>query len=604
MPDTPESHMLYSSGSDQVMYFDALTTAAVRDELAEKALGGRFQRVLIPSEDSLALEIYAHGQATWLFASYHPQHASVHLSQRRLRRLVETESPLLLLLRKYVRDGRLTSVEQLPLERVLVLTVTKRLAVPEGKERAAVCKLIIEIMGRYSNIILTDEQGSILDSAKRIHPGMNRYRVVLPHHQYVPPPPQNKLPPDRCSPAILCQALRSAPTSKSGWQVLVETFRAISPLLAREIIYRATRQADATAKTLLAAEGTADRIDHALHELFSGVERHGWKPCVALEGEAVVAFAPYLLTHLPSVREVSGISQAITSFQEHADASRPHQLARNNLLESIKEERERLLRKRDSLQKGMDRVAEAGKLRTGGELILSYASQIAPGQAALEVDGLTIELDPRLSPVENAQAYFREYAKAKAARDEVPALLEEVRTALAYLDEMSGLVEIAEDAQTIARLRDELNETAFVRSGHGDSTSGAKRSLPSGKKTRKAKATPLKVAVNGFDVWIGRSGRENEEVTFEIGSPNDLWLHARGVPGAHVVIDTSHGDPDEATMEQVAALAASYSQARYSTKVPVDCTRRKHVRKVRGAPPGLVTYTNETTLTVRPGLDQ
>lgn len=586
------------------MYFDALTTAAVRDELAEKALGGRLQRVLTPSQDSLALEIYAHGQPTWLFASFHPQHASVHLCQTRLRRLIESESPLLLLLRKYVRDGRLTSVEQLPLERVLVLTIAKRLAAPEGEERAAVCKLIIEVMGRYSNIILADEQGNVLDSAKRVHPSMNRYRVILPRHQYVPPPPQDKLPPDHCTAGILCQALRSAPPSKPGWQVLVETFRAISPLSAREIVYRAMRQADATAGALLAAEGAAVQLNDALHGLFDGLASRAWRPCVALDGETVVAFAPYLLTHLPSVQEVSSISQAIAMFQERVDTSRPHQLARNNLLQSIEEERERLLRKRESLQRGMDRVAEVSRLRTCGELILAYACQIAPGQTTLEVDGLTIELDAKLSPIENAQSYFREYAKAKAARDEVPTLLEEVQTALAYLDEMGGLVEIAEDARTIARLRDELTEAGAIRKSHGDQLGGSKSSTAGKAKAKKAKAGPLKIVVNGFDVWVGRSGRENEEVTFGIASANDLWLHARGVPGAHVVVDTSRGDPDEATMEQVAALAAGYSQARYSAKVPVDCTRRKHVRKMRGAPPGMVTYTNETTFTVRPSLNQ
>lgn len=438
------------------MYFDALTTAAIRDELAQKALGGWVRKVMLPSDDMLAAEIYARGQPVWLIASFNPRHAHVRLTQQRLHRTIETESPLLLLLRKYVRDGRLANVEQLPLERVLILTVAKRLVTPEGEERATECKLIIEIMGRYSNIILADDEGIVLDCAKRIYPSMNRYRVTLPHHPYTPPPPQDKLSPLDCSPASLASVVRLAPSHKPVWQTLVEGFRATSPLLAREVVYRATGRADTSVGDLLAEPDGVEMVSRSLVGLMDPIETHQWQPSIATEGDVVTAFAPYLLTHIPNVAEAGTVSEALARFYLETEAARPHQLARARLLKLIEQERERIRRKIGSLEAGLAKAADTSRLRMYGELILAHASGIEPGQRTLEIDNLRIDLNPQLTAIANAQAYFHEYAKAKAASSEVPTLLDEARTALAYLDEEAALVELAEDEPMLAQLRDEL----------------------------------------------------------------------------------------------------------------------------------------------------
>jgi predicted ribosome quality control (RQC) complex YloA/Tae2 family protein len=309
---------------------------------------------------------------------------------------------------------------------------------------------------------------------------------------------------------------------------------------------------------------------------------------------------------------VESISVAVDQYFEHTETARPHQLARANLQKVIDSERDRLIRKKESLERSLERVTEANRLRQSGEMILAYSSQIQRGQKTLEVDGLSIALDPLLTPSDNAQAYFKEYSKSKAAQEGVPALLEEVNTALAYLEQTSTMLDLAEDARTITNLRSELTEAGFGRGGKAAAAKPQKQPKaqkfgPNGKikgnpKKLQAKAgpQPLRLKVDGFDVLIGRSGRENDAVTFELGSGNDMWLHARGVPGAHVIVKTTTGDPSAPTLAKIAGLAAYYSQSRYAGKVHVDYTRRRYVRKVKGGPPGLVTYINEETLTVAP----
>jgi len=579
------------------MYFDALTTAAICDELNEKVLGARVQKIVAPSEDSLAFELYANHQTNWLLVSHHPQHARIHLSEQKLQRLVGTDTPLLLLLKKYVRDGRLRSIEQLPLERVLILTFTKLVA--DGDTRATECRLIIEIMGRLSNIILVDDDGRVMDAAKRITPQMNRYRTTLPHQPYVVPPPQAKLDPEQCTTATLADAIRTLDRRKPAWQVLVDGFRGISPLAAREIVFRATGKTDASVQELTDNPSMIQAIAEQLRSLFHLTDTHRWDPTLAFEDGAILAFAPYRLTHLVGVNGVASISQAIAQFYSQVETARPHQLARVNLQRLISQEREKLVRRKEALERGLGQESEADRLRYSGQMILAYSQQIAPGQTVLEVDGRPIELDPRLTPSENAQTYFRRYDKIKAAQREVPALLAQTEISIAFLDQTSVLLDLAEDQETIANLRAELTEA-----GYGGSKVEPKPVKKAGKHGKmppqKHQAHPLRYRIDGHEVLVGRSGKENEAVTFDLASANDIWLHARGLPGSHVIIRVNGPDPTDATIRRVAALAAYFSQARHSSKVPVDYTRRRYVRKVKGAPAGFVTFSNESTLTVSP----
>ena len=561
------------------MNFDTLTLNAIAWELRRRVLGGRVQHIVLPDARSIALELYAAGRRHHLLASAHPQHARVHLVRAKVRRGVETETPLLLLLRKYVRGARLSAVEQPPWERILHLTF-------HGPEGATT--LVVETMGRHSNILLLDEAQIVLDAVKRVTPQMSRVRPILPRTPYRPPPAQAKALPDTFTQADLLELLEAAAPDEPLWRVLVRGVAGISPLAAREIAFRAT--GNATAPVAAAEHATA--VLAALQTLCAPAHTGAWQPTVVREGENVVAFAPYPLTHLGRYEEVESMSAAVETYYAHVTSRDAYAQARQAVQKLIDEARQRLERRREALQREHVAPEEVERLRRSGELILAYQWQIQPGQAALEVpyepEGkpLRITLDPRLSPVENAQAYFRRYEKAKRAAQEVPAALAQVAQQLDYLAQLETDLQLAENRSAIDEVRELLEETGLVRAP---------------RRRRKApRSRPLRFEFDGFTVWVGRNARQNDELTFRRASPNDLWLHARGIPGAHVIVKTGGREVPEAVLQRAAQLAARYSAARDEHHVDVDVTQVRHVRRMKGGAPGQVVYRGERTLRVSP----
>jgi predicted ribosome quality control (RQC) complex YloA/Tae2 family protein len=558
------------------MYFDAITLTAVADELRETLVGGRVQAVLQPDEFSIGLEVYAGRERRYLLASAHPQHARVHFVAGKLRRGTEKPSPFLLILRKYVRGGRVRDIDQPSFERVL------RISIDHPDEGTTT--LVIEVMGKYSNLVFVAADEIILGCLKPIGPQLNRYRVTLPKRPYVPPPPQEKTSPVSLTPKLLRDLFAKLPDDTTLWQALVRGVTGTSPLLAREVAFRATGRPDVPISTLAAT-------DYVCRELADLWRLRPWQPSVAKDGEHIVAFAPYRLAQYRQVEPASSISQAVESYFAQTIGADAYAGAKTALRRIIDVARERELRRREALTRALAEAESAEQLRADGELVLAYAATIAPGQSELvvEFDGSRrrITLDPKLTPVENAQMYFRDYKKAKAATREVPPLLERTEVELRYLDQLATDLDLASNGEEIQEV-----EAALAEAGH----------LP--KPRRRVKVAPSKPltlqSVDGFAVLIGRNARQNEEVTFGRGTPGDLWLHARGAPGAHVVVKSGSHDVPLSTIRQAAAWAAYFSAARDSTRVSVDYTRREHVRRIKGAKPGLVTYSHETTLAVKP----
>jgi len=560
------------------VYFDALTMAAVADELREKILGGRVQKVLLPDDLSVGLEVYSHGRRHYLLASAHPQHARVHLVGERLRRGVEKPTPLLLLLRKYVRHGRIAAIEQPSLERVLRIEVEH----PQGDT-----SLIIEVMGRHSNIVLVAADGAILDSVKRIGPNLSRYRTILPQRPYVPPPPQAKLDPTDVTELRLREMLSAAPPDEPLWRALVRGIRGVSPLLAREVAYRATGNAEALASQVTAISPLLDTF----REMLIPVWEHRWQPTVAKSDDRLLAFAPYPLTQFGTYEKVASISQAVEAYYREVVGEDAYAAAKKRVREAIAKAREQLRRKRESLQRALTPTDKIEELRLKGEMILAYAHRIAPGQRKLMVDQppLAIELDPRLSPAENARAYFAEYRKAKRAAEDIPALLERAELEMRYLDQLEADLDLAANWPEVEEVKAALAEGGYIREE---------------RRRRKAgRSEPLAFrSSDGLLILVGKNSRQNEEVTFRRAAPDDLWLHARDVPGAHVVVKAGGREVPQATLRQAAQLAAYYSQARGEAKVAVDYTLRRHVRRLKGAGRGMVTYKHERTIVVKPAL--
>lgn len=586
------------------MYFDTLTFNAVADELRQTILGGRIQRVVFPSELSVALEVYAHRQRYHVLLSAHPQFARVHLSTTRPSRGVQAESPLLLLLRKYILGGHIIALEQPDLERVMLLSIAKGVLsrnvtdddemitdeeapAEEMMEQDVLdaddllqTELIIEVVERRSNIILVNDDNIILECVRHITPAMSR-RPLQPREPYELPPRQQKRDPRHATAEGLIDAQEQAQQNDLA-RLLVQTYRGLSPQLAREMVYRCLKQT----KVPPTSDLPWDQLATTLQSIWNAPA----EPCVAVDETGPVAFAPYMLTHYDQVERQTGISRAVEHYYASREQLSDHQQRRSALEEVLGEKRKRLQRQQSQLQGELERAKELEHLRWEGEMIFAFLHAIQPQQTTLEVDGNSITLNPNNTPVENAQKRFKSYDKAKGALENVPERLQETEAMLAGLDELQALLSVAESFEQIEDISREAIELGYVQAPKGKN-----KAL----KVRRQKPLRL-ISEDGYTIYAGRSVNQNEQVTFKLANPDDLWLHVQGIPGAHVIIKSNGQEVPERTLHEAASLAAYFSQARTDAAVDVDVSHRRLVRRVRGGPPGLVTYRAEQTLRVAP----
>ena len=602
--------------------FDALAMRAVADELTTAIVGGRVQRVGLTDERTLILEIFAHGTRHQLLISDHPQAARVHLVAQRLTADAARITPFLLLMRKHVRGGRIAALAQPAFERTLALSIVK--AHPPVKERddapdddaveedtddpAALppgwtldeTTLIIEIMGRHSNTVLVGADGRILDALKRVPPSTSRVRPILPHLPYAPPPPQEKADPSTITTAQLRHLCLLAGEKTPLASALVGTLGGISPQVARELAFRATGRVDAPATAC-----DPDRLVTALREIVRPMHNGVWRPVLSMRDDTPVAFSPIPLASLAAnpettVEEGSSISAIVARFFAETDRATSHGERRNRLLHAIGDATTRIDTRLAALRGELRRAEDAEAYRRKGEAIYAYAYAIAPRQTVLQTDdGLTIALDAALSPSENAQRYFEQYRKAQRATEGVPECVAQAETERAYLGQMAALVETATVFDDLVTLEREWHDYAGARAVTQAKPQRGRPRPPAIRRPR-TYTTPA-----GHRLLVGRSGPQNEQVTFTLSHPEDTWLHARGVGGAHVIVQWSaehvpHAADDAKTVEMAARLAAYYSSARAAGHVEVDFAPRHQVRKIAGAGPGMVTYRGERTLRVEP----
>ncbi|MDQ3696381.1 MAG: NFACT family protein [Chloroflexota bacterium] len=612
--------------------FDVLTIAAVTDELAATVLDGRIQRIGLVDPRTITAEIYAGGERRYLIASADDRLGRLHLTESMPSVDAQLITPFGLLLRKYVRGGILIGIDQPPLERLVRLSIAKRVVPNHGtrgrlEENPATddeiaagvdeedefadnaevtyVHLMVELMGRHSNLILVDDAGKIMESAKRVTSSMSRVRPIQPRLPYTPPPAIDKPDPRRVTTAGIEQFLGAEPPGNGLARSLVSWLRGISPQMAKEIAFRATGTEGATMAAL--PPDAATLIARETRALFEPLLTSTWAPRVYQDDDdVVVAFAADPLGYLAgSMKEgaVPSISAAaaLAMGSDLGDAASPirHAQRRDRLLASIQAARERQQRRLHSVQEQQARAGETERLREWGDLIYAYLWQIEPGQAELRVDAAVVPLDPALSGKENAQHYFEQYRKAQGAGARTPELIAGIEADLGYLDQMRTLTEHAAGFNELEALAHEWESYSGKAPERGPRPEGARR------RPQPQRPRPL-LDDDGNAVYVGHSGNQNAQITFDLAGPNDTWLHARGVPGSHVIVRWRHpaGEERDATIEAAAALAAYYSAARGSAGVEVDVTRRRHVRKIRGSGPGMVTYRNERTIAVAPASER
>ena len=577
------------------MHFDALTLACIADELRSTILGGRVQQVLLPDAESTGLEVYAQRERQYLLLSAEAGAGRVHLSSVKLRRGAVQETPLLLLLRKYVRGAALAEVAQPDVaERVLYL----RFDHPEH----GVTALVVEPMGRLSNVLLLDAGGKILECVRRVPGGENARRVLLPGRPYAAPPPQGKLPPvDDGRPDYYDQL--AAVTAADGllWKAVVAHVAGVSPTQAREIAWRATGTADAPAR-----DAQTLAVAQALQEFWSPVQNGGWLPGNVMEEDVAVGFSPYPVHFRGQFMPCASMSEALERYYATPRDSRAqtaeeqpldeYAAARAQAAAQVRQAQQRVNRQLEALAADEPAPGEPAALRTQAEWLLALGYSVQPRQDTLEVDVqgdgseiLRIALDPQRTPVEQAQRMFKRAAKLERAAKIIPRRRAKLETDLEFLAQLEADVSMAENRPEIAAVQEELRDGGFAKAGP---------------KTKREKAPPPGDGVrrftspDGYEILAGRNARQNEAVTFRVSHSQDVWLHARGVAGAHVVIRSSGGPVSEASIRMAAQMAAYYSQARGERSAAVTMTERRHVRRLPGGHTGQVLVRNEETVYV------
>lgn len=575
------------------MHFDALTLACVAAELRQTIGDGRVQQVLAPDEQSIELEIYAHRQRFYLLIVAAGQAARVHLVTHKLRRGVDKPSPLMLLLRKYGRGSRLLQVMQSESsERVLLLQL-------EHPEHGAT-RLIIELLGQRSNVVLTNESGRILDCLQRVWPGETVSRPLVPGQTYAPPPPQDKLPPlDDGSADYYARLAQVVEQDGKLWRALVAAVAGVSPSLGRELAWRAAGSTEA------AASGTSIMaLVQALQELWNPVQTGAWQPGLWRENGELVGFSPYEAHVHGDFVPTESMSEALEKFylQQDGPAGAPDAYAglRASVAAALQRAEKRVERQLQALAGDEPAPGEAAALRTQAEWLLALSSQIEPRQAELVVDlgddTLRIALDPTKSPVEQAERMFKRAGRMERAERFIPTRRAKLYEDRAFLAQLSADLAMAENQPEIATVGEELAKSGLLPARQ-KSRPPAQRAPVSGQPRRF-------LSPQGFEIVVGRNARQNEQVTFEIAGNADLWLHMRDQPGSHVVVRSGGQPVSEETLRMAAQLAAYFSSARGERAAVVAYTPRRNVTRAGGGRPGQVYVRTEKTITVRAELPE
>jgi predicted ribosome quality control (RQC) complex YloA/Tae2 family protein len=638
------------------MQTDALTLAAVTGELTQMALGARVEDVIQPTPQSIALLLYGQGAKRWLAISAHPQLANMHLAASRPRKLVNEPPAFVMLLRKHLEGARLTAIRQPRWERVVELGFARG-----GPESGmATVWLTAELMGRQSNIILREDMtsgGEVLGALHIVPPGANRIRTLMPHVVYQPAPPQTRmlrgeqvprLAPERATPAQLetaaldILATAEGPSSAEPFagkrkgkakrdekptvvSLLMAHVAGCSRELAREVTFRALGTTDAA----LAPDLNWNSLSNEMRSFATLAESRAWRPTLVFathDAPMPDAFAVYEPRQFPgaTLRETPTVNEALATYYQDAEWRVTVEGAKGELRRLLQTNRERCQRKAEALQAELGGLDIARRLREEADLLLAFQSELPERAASVTLENpfaesglmesesptITLELDPRYGVIDNANRRYARYHKLQRAANLIPLQIAANDLELARVEQLQSDLALAETPQEIALVREEIVEAGYLRAKpdlrkgkqpKGGKGKQGKQGSQQGKQSSRG-GTPLRrESSDGFALLVGKNSRQNEEVTFHQAAANDLWLHARGVPGAHVIVKSGGRPIPEATLREAAALAAYYSQARESGAVEVDYTEQRYVRHMKGGGPGMVIYERERTLRVAPG---
>ena len=570
---------------EKTMAFDAIVTRAMVKELNDTILLGKIEKVYQPEKEELVLNIHTKKGNVKLFASASSSNPRIHFIETAPQ---NPPVPLsfCMLMRKNLQGGRIVKIEQKGCERIIeiYLETLNELGFTVSK------KLVFEIMGKHSNIILVDTvEGKIIDSIKRVSIDTSRVRQVLPGKLYEYPPAQDKIDYDK----ITEEELDGLEQNK---KTILARVGGISPNFAQELAARSARY-------------------KYLHNILDSIEQGTFQPCLYVSDEG--QFMEYYIMPLSAYEEVCNredfdtLSECMSKFFDNKDSSNRARQRSHQLTKNVGTMLNKLYLKKQRLSEDILKAENSDNLRLYGELLTANIHLAKTGASSVKVtnyyDGSEVEipLDSRFSASKNAQIYFKRYGKSKTAIKEKQVQLAETSADIEYLESVFTYLENSDSVEDIEAIRQELTETGYLR----------KRKV--NYKEKKFKAKPLKYkSPSGFTVLVGRNNKENDMLTMKTASKNDIWFHTKDIPGSHVILQLSEGNEkltgqqavlmeDEEIAEDIlfcCSIAAYYSKGRSSENVPVDYVRVRYVKKPAGAKPGMVIFTNNHTVWSTPKL--
>ena len=582
------------------MAFDGITVRCVSHELDTLLRGGRIDKIYMPLDDTLIISVRSLGENYKLLISCNPSLPRIHLTDK-TRENPENPPPLCMLLRKKLSGGRIISIKSPGIERICEIEVESQNEMGD----VISLKLICEIMGRHSNIILTDENGRICDCMRRIDGSISSMRLVLPGMPYDYPPGQNKILPMDADENTVKEVLYSCPNEKKLCDHLLENFGGFSPMIAREIVSRVCGSADPV--YMHVSKTQLDDMEKLICEMFKNISENVYCPVFITDDTGVLKdFSALEITQYGVLRAIKKPS-LIRELDRFYSARETHFMLRDrgsDLIKNVSNLLDRARRKASLQHEAVENSKSMEKIRRYGDLITANIYRIQKGDSRLVCEDyydencpqVEIPLETSLTPSENAQKYFTRYTKLKNTAREAKIQLELSLADIEYLESVQANIENCETLSELAEIKKEL-----VSAGYLKNTENRKNKKP--KKDAVPAPSQFKSS-DGFDVFVGKNNMQNDYLTLKMAKNSDLWFHTKNIPGSHTVIFAGGKEISETAIFEAAQLAAYHSKAKMSQNVAVDFTKIKFVKKPSGAKPGKVIYTDYQTIYVNPETEE
>ena len=572
------------------MAFDGIVISNIVSELKQKLTGGRISKIAQPEPEELVLTIKNQKDTYRLFLSANASLPLIYLTQE--AGLSPMTAPnFCMLLRKHIGNARITDVTQPGLERIVRLELEHLDEMGDLRHKS----LIIEIMGKHSNIIFCDDTDTIVDSIKHVSAAVSSVREVLPGRSYFIPNTTGKTNPLAADKDFFCSRFASG---KNIAAILSGSFTGISNVSAEEIVYRSGLDSSLAGEACSPEELT--RLWSAFSNVMDLIRTKNFSPCIAYDGNEPKEFAAFLLTGLTeyTLHTYDSISDVLYTYYNSRSAIARMRQKSSDLRHLVQNLIERTAKKADLQRRQLADTDKREKYRIYGELLNAYGYDCPPAAKSYEVFNyytdqmMTIPLDPTLTAKQNAQKYFERYNKLKRTYEALSTLTVETENELAHLESIMTSIDIAASDVDLDEIRRELSESGYIKSH-----------APRGRKDNRRKCIPYHyLSSDGFDIYVGKNNFQNEELTFKFAQGNDIWMHAKKTPGSHVIIQTNGKEVPDRTYEEAGSLAVYYSKAKTAPKAEVDYIERKFVKKPAGAKPGFVIYHTNYSLVASPDI--